>query len=54
MAESSSVSNNVIFHVFQKCFQNVQLFSVNWLKAFNVYTDSWTTNYKYINTTLIF
>ena len=37
---NTSVSNNIIFQIFQKCFQNVELFSINPIKSLNVYADS--------------
>ena len=40
MAESSSVSKTIKFQIFQKCFENVQLFSVDPIKFLNVYADS--------------
>ena len=52
MAKSFSVSNNIKFQVFQKCFQNVQLFSINPIKCFNVYTDTEATSF--IKTAWIF
>ena len=38
--ESSSVSNNIKFQIFQNRFHNVQSFSINQIKYFNVYADS--------------
>ena len=40
-AESSSVSNKRKLQIFQKCFQNVQLFSINPNKCLHVYADSY-------------
>ena len=40
MAESSSVSKTIKFQIFQKCFENVQLFSVDPIKFLNVYAES--------------
>ena len=40
-AESSSVSNNRKFQIFQNCFQNVQLFPINLIKCLHVYADSY-------------
>ena len=37
--ESSSVSNNIIFQTFDKCLENVQLFSVNSIKSLYVYVN---------------
>ena len=38
--ESSSVSNNTKFEIFQKSFQNGQLFSIKPIKYLNAYADS--------------
>ena len=38
-AESSSVSNNIKLQIFQKSFQDAQLFSTNPIKCLNVYAD---------------
>ena len=40
MAESSSVSKNIKLSIFQKYFQNFQLFSIHLIKCLNVYPDS--------------
>ena len=37
IVESSSVNNNIIFQILQKCFQNVQLFSINPIKSLKGY-----------------
>ena len=51
-AESSSVSKNIKLSIFQKYFQNFQLFSIHPIKCLNVYPDSQDTNF--IKTALIF
>ena len=50
--ESSSVSNNIKLQIFQKHFQNVQLFCIIPIKWLNIYVDSYATNF--IKTVLIF
>ena len=40
MAESSSVSNNIIFPDISSVFSNVELFFINPIKRLNVYADS--------------
>ena len=38
--ESSSVSNDIKFQIFQNRFHNVQPFSISQIKYFNVYADN--------------
>ena len=49
--EASSVSNNIIFQIFQKWFQNVQLFSIKfdlWLTLYIMSMTNAEKSLKYI------
>ena len=49
--ETSSVSNNIIFQIFQKWFQNVQLFSIKfdlWLTLYIMSMTNAEKSLKYI------
>ena len=43
---SESASSNRKFQIFQKCFQNIQLFSINPIKCLNVYADNYNHDHN--------
>ena len=43
--ESPSLSDNIVFQLFQNCCQNFKLFSINPIKSLNIYIDSKATNF---------